>query len=98
MITVRLKIFPSTLLFPICLYLGIEKLIALPTTNIKVGNTRSVGVKPCHCACNKGANGVAPVPGVFTMIMKQIVMPLNTSRAKNRGDTGLVIDERIIKL
>ena len=60
------------------------KLIAFPTANKKAGKTRSVGVKPCQLAWSKGANGVAPVPGVFTMIMKQTVMPLNTSRERNR--------------
>src|SRR5665811_1376360 len=35
-------------------YLSSEKLIALPTANKKEGNTRSVGVKPCHVACSKG--------------------------------------------
>src|ERR1035437_7138636 len=65
-------------------YLSSEKLIALPTANEKEGNTRSVGVKPCHVACSKGANAAAPLPGVLTIIIKQIVIPLKTSRAKNR--------------
>jgi hypothetical protein len=80
------------------LYFGIEKLMAFPTTNRKVGNTRSVGVNPCHAACDKGAKGVAPLPGVFTMIIKQIVMPLKTSRARKRGETGFVITNGIYTL
>jgi len=35
-------------------HFGITKLKALPTANKKEGNTRSVGVNPCHCACNNG--------------------------------------------
>ena len=64
-------------------HLGKTKLIALPIANKKEGNTKSVGVKPCHLACNKGANVSAPSPGVFTMIIKQMVIPLKTSRDKN---------------
>jgi hypothetical protein len=63
-----------------------EKLMALPTANKKEGNTRSVGVKPCHAACSRGENAAAPLPGVFTMIMKHKVMPRNTSSDKNRDD------------
>src|SRR5436190_20661304 len=51
---------------------------------MKVGNTRSVGVNPNQCACNSGGYEVSPLPGVFTMIMKQIVIPRSTSRARNR--------------
>jgi hypothetical protein len=61
-----------------------EKLIAFPTANKKEGKTRSVGVKPNHAACSSGANGAAPLPGVFTMIIKQIVIPRNTSSERNR--------------
>ena len=70
------------------LYLSREKLIALPTANKNEGNTRSVGVKPCHEACSNGAKGAAPLPGVFTMIIKQIVIPLKTSSAKNLSCFG----------
>ena len=62
----------------------ITKLMALPTANKNEGKTRSVGVKPFHCACNNGENVVAPFPGVFTMIIRHIVIPLNTSNAVNR--------------
>ena len=58
--------------------------MALPTANKKEGNTKSVGVKPCQCACNKGAYVVALLPVVFTIIIRQIVIPLKTSRAVNR--------------
>lgn len=68
-----------------------EKLIAFPTANKKEGNTRSVGVNPCHEACNSGANGVAPLPGVFTIIMKHTVMPRNTSSDKKREEGDLLI-------
>src|SRR6185437_3990822 len=61
-----------------------EKLMALPTANKKEGKTRSVGVKPNQTACSRGGNAVAPLPGVFTMIIKQIVIPRNTSSERNR--------------
>src|SRR6476620_8147931 len=67
-------------------YLSREKLMALPTANKKEGKTRSVGVKPCQPACSSGAKGAAPLPGVFTMIMKQIVMPRKTSSERKRGE------------
>jgi hypothetical protein len=57
--------------------------MALPTANKKDGKTKSVGVKPFHCACKNGAKVAAPSPGVFTIIIKQMVIPLNTSRDKN---------------
>src|SRR3954452_6648479 len=59
------------------------KLIAFPTAKRNDGNTRSVGVKPCQCACSSGEY-VNLLPDVFTMIIKHIVIPLNTSRARNR--------------
>ena len=65
-------------------HLSITKLMALPTAKRNEGKTRSVGVKPCHWACNNGEYVVCPLPGVFTMIMKQTVMPRNTSRASER--------------
>src|SRR5579875_4046489 len=71
--------------------------MALPTANKKEGNTRSVGVKPCHCACSSGAKGVAPLPGVFTIIIKQMVMPRNTSNAKKRSDTLFINRVFIVK-
>jgi hypothetical protein len=63
-----------------------EKLMAFPTANRNEGKTRSVGVKPCHEACRRGLNGIALLPGVFTIIMKQMVRPLNTSNGKNLGE------------
>ncbi len=61
-----------------------EKLNALRTDNKNERNTRSVGVKPCQAAWLSGPKASAPLPGVFTMIIKQMVMPLNTSSDKNR--------------
>ena len=72
-------------------YLSNEKLMALPTANKNDGNTRSVGVKPCQVACSRGAKGVAPLPGVFTMIIKQMVMPRNTSSERKRCNGGRII-------
>jgi hypothetical protein len=64
-------------------HLGKTKLMAFPMANKKEGNTKSVGVKPCQSACKKGAKVWAPSPGVFTMIIKQMVIPLKTSSDKN---------------
>jgi hypothetical protein len=64
-------------------HLGKTKLMALPIANKKEGNTKSVGVKPCQLACIKGAKVCAPSPGVLTMIIKQMVIPLKTSSDKN---------------
>jgi hypothetical protein len=64
-------------------HLGITKLIAFPTAKRKDGKTKSVGVKPCHLACCKGAK-VMSFPGVLTTIIRQMVIPLKTSRARNR--------------
>ena len=62
----------------------IEKLMAFPTANKKEGKTRSVGVKPNQAACSSGANGAAPLPAVLTIIIKQIVIPRNTSSERKR--------------
>jgi hypothetical protein len=56
--------------------------MALPTAKRKEGNTRSVGVKPSHSACSRGAKATGPY-WLLTMIMEQSVMPLKTSRAVN---------------
>jgi hypothetical protein len=55
------------------------KLMEFPTTNKKVGNTRSVNVKPFHSAWSKGEKVVAPFPGEFTIIIKATSSPLKTS-------------------
>jgi len=90
--TVRFSILSKNVPLPISLHLFIEKLIAFPTANKNDGNTRSVGVNPCQLACNRGAKGVAPLPGVFTMIMKQTVIPRNTSSERKRnGDLFIFI-------
>jgi hypothetical protein len=65
--------------------------MALPTANKKEGKTRSVGVNPCHAACCNGEKVVAPLPDVLTMIIKQIVMPLKTSRAGNRWEAAMLL-------
>src|SRR5688572_11964072 len=82
--TVRFRTFPRNAASFSVLYFSIEKLIALPTANKKEGKTRSVGVKPCQGACRRGPKASAPLPGVFTMIMKQTVIPRKTSNARNR--------------
>jgi hypothetical protein len=55
------------------------KYIELPTIIKKKGKIRSVGVKPCHFACNKGGNTALQVPGVFTKIINATVKPLKKS-------------------
>jgi hypothetical protein len=47
--------------------------------NKKNGNIKSVGVKPCHVACNKGGYTALQVPGVFTKIINAMVKPLKIS-------------------
>ena len=54
MIAVRLKIFRKTSDWLKEFHFAITKLIAFPTANKKEGNTRSVGVNPCQCACSSG--------------------------------------------
>jgi len=61
------------------LYLRSEYHIATPEIKRKEGNTRSVGVHPCHGACRSGAKTWVQVPGVFTIIIKATVIPLKTS-------------------
>ena len=69
---VRLNILASTWPALICANLPEVKLMALPTANKNEGKTRSVGVNPNQEACSSGAKGAAPLPGVFTMIIKQM--------------------------
>src|SRR4051812_12144329 len=93
---VRLIIFQTTseLLCPANFF--IAKLMALPTANKNEGNTRSVGVKPNQAACWSGAKGVAPLPGVFTIIIKQIVIPRKTSSERNLfGFLSIGVNKRI---
>ena len=45
----------------------------------KNGKTRSVGVQPCHFACLNGAYTNAQLPGLLTIIIIAIVMPLKIS-------------------
>ncbi len=58
--------------------------VETPMINIKNGNTRSVGVKPCHDACLNGAYIELHDPGLFTMIMPAIVMPRKMSSESRR--------------
>src|ERR1017187_2262780 len=57
--------------------------IDAPTTNTKVGNTRSVGVSPFHAAWFIKPHEPGP-PLLFTMIMKAMVMPRSTSSESSR--------------
>jgi len=63
-------------------YFFILKLMEFPTTNKKVGKTRSVSVKPFHSAWSKGENVVEPRPGELTMIIKATSNPLKTSKER----------------
>ena len=90
MISVRFNIFHQTVPADKLDHFSMAKLIAFPTANKKDGNTRSVGVKPCQWACCNGEKLVAPLPGVFTMIIKQTVMPRNTSNAVNLSVAAIV--------
>src|SRR5690349_8465806 len=85
MMNVRFKILPTTSPSDFDAHFSITKLNALPTANRNEGKTRSVGVNPCQCAWWSGENVVSPLPGVFTMIMKQIVMPRKTSSEVKRS-------------
>lgn len=58
------------------LYFLSEYHIATPAMKRKEGNTRSVGVQPCHEACLRGEKTCDHVPGVLTRIMNAIVIPL----------------------
>src|SRR5690606_8826292 len=57
----------------VCSNFRILKLIAFPTTNRNVGNTRSVKVNPCQEAWFKGLYTLPHEPGVFTIIIKNKV-------------------------
>jgi hypothetical protein len=79
---VRFRIFISTDEWPSPAHLGMVKAMALPTAKRKEGKTRSVGVNPSQAACRSGAN--AGPAWLLTMIMKNTVIPLKTSRAVKR--------------
>ena len=98
MSSVRLNILSRKAEFVMAASLSAEKLMAFPTAKRKEGNTRSVGVNPCHAACEKGPKGVAPLPGELTIIIKHIVMPRNTSSARKRLDALIVFRiKRLLK-
>jgi hypothetical protein len=80
--SVLFPIFIRDSLFSELLYLEKEKNIETPTTNRKKGKTKSVGVHPCQLECSKGAKMCPQLPGVFTVIMVAMVMPLRTSSAR----------------
>src|SRR3954452_24809312 len=55
-----------------------------PITNTKVGNTRSVAVRPFHAAWFMKCHEPRP-PLLFTMIMNAMVIPRATSRDSSLG-------------
>jgi hypothetical protein len=55
-----------------------------PTIKRKNGNTKSVGVHPSHGACLKGAYTYCQEPGVLTIIINAIVIPLRISIDSSR--------------
>ena len=63
------------------LYLSITNANEVPTAKRKDGKTKSASVNPCHLAGRSGAKTEDQVPGVLTMIIKQIVIPRKMSRA-----------------
>ena len=85
---VLLKIFPSTAALLIAANFFRAKLIALPTAKRKEGNTRSVGVQPFQWAWRNGEYVKVSLPGVFTMIIKQTVIPLKISRDRLLEEDG----------
>ena len=81
--TVRLVIFRNTfekVLLPQPVF---TKANAFPTANRKEGKTKSVGVNPCQLACSNGPKVKLQSPEVFTIIIKQMVIPRKTSSALN---------------
>jgi len=92
---VLLNIFPKTSAWLKVFHFAITKLMAFPTAKRKDGNTRSVGVNPCQCACSSGEY-VNLLPDVFTIIIKQIVIPLNTSKARNRCFGAIVMVKYLV--
>src|SRR5574344_810553 len=87
---VRLMIFRKVCPSGEKLYLRREMNVEIPMMNMKKGKTRSVGVRPLHFACSKGAKTYSE-PGLLTRIMPQIVMPLRISRARMRFVLVLVM-------
>src|SRR5699024_1529473 len=76
----RLMTFPQNTPSPASRRRGMTNAIALPTAKRKNGNTKSVGVTPCHEACFKGAYICPQLPGLFTNIINATVAPRKTSR------------------
>jgi hypothetical protein len=60
--------------------------------NMKKGNTKSVGVSPSHNACLKGENTNSQLPGLFTIIIPEIVMPRITSKERSLPDCAIVFE------
>jgi hypothetical protein len=61
-----------------------ERNVDIPMMNMKNGNTRSVGVKPFHSACRKGAYTKLHDPGLFTKIIPDMVIPRKMSSESSR--------------
>lgn len=53
-----------------------------PMTNMKKGNTKSVGVIPSHPAHSRGVKMCAQLPGLLTNIMPTMMMSRRTSMAR----------------
>src|SRR5690606_16374281 len=83
-IKVLFIIFRKTSERDLSAHLVLTKAKAFPTAKRKEGKTKSVGVNPCHLACNRGAKVKSQSPAELTIIIKQMVNPRNTSRALNR--------------
>ena len=84
MMIVRLSIFKPAGILKVKSYFRKEMYVEIPMINMKKGNTRSVGVKPIHSACLRGAYVCCQEPGVFTKIIPAMVMPRITSSANRR--------------
>ena len=74
-----------------------ENTIDAPTTNRKVGNTRSVAVSPIQSAWCISAHAPRP-PLLFTMIMNAMVMPRSTSTEIYRCPGAVFCTESVIPL
>ncbi len=59
-----------------------------PTTKRKNGKIMSVGVKPCHAACRRGAYTARHVPGLFTSTIAATVSPRSASTDSRRASAS----------
>ena len=83
-VAVRRQILASAARLGWCLNDRSENQADTPIAKRNDGNTRSVGVKPCQCACCNGPQETSPLPGVLTMIIRAMVMPRKMSSARMR--------------